>query len=441
MPFLGGQVGFCRLRASLPTAATLQREHLDKCAEHTIATNPTDAGERPGEVEFGWTGGEHIEDNQFSLDKNAWLDGQLAHLGVRVDTNKVPAEVARAIRAREAGSLKDAMPGMRESKKLVREAVDRAIDDERATGKHKRSKMVPLLWDLPRKVVLCATGAQAFTERLANHWRVSFGAGLSQMSSGALAADYYASKGLDRRFEDMRPSRFVDPPAGRSPGEDAIDPDRPEVPWASVEPADFLGNEFLLWVWRRCETGGGRFEVTDESGAQTEVAIAMDRLLEMECAWGFTGKQTLTSTEEGIAPVRMPEAARALQVGKWPRRAGLILAGHDRQYTLSFQADRWLVSGVTLPRPTEEEEATMTEAGDRLEARLAMIRRLDELLLAMFREFLAMRASDAWPGERERISAWIRERAGAEKQRRAVAPAEPVEVHLPEDAHDASLAS
>jgi hypothetical protein len=47
-------------------------------------------------------------------------------------------------------------------------------------------------------------------------------------------------------------------------------------------------------------------------------------------------------TNEG--PTRLPEAFRALQAGKLPRKAGLILVRHDQQYELTLQAETLAVS-------------------------------------------------------------------------------------------------
>ncbi len=49
----------------------------------------------------------------------------------------------------------------------------------------------------------------------------------------------------------------------------------------------------------------------------------------------------------------MPEAFRALQSGKLPRKAGLILVRHGAQYELTLQAETLAVSGLALPKIEE----------------------------------------------------------------------------------------
>ena len=47
-----------------------------------------------------------------------------------------------------------------------------------------------------------------------------------------------------------------------------------------------------------------------------------------------------------LVPTRMPEALRALQAGKLPRRAGMILVRHGAQYEFTLQAESFAVSGA-----------------------------------------------------------------------------------------------
>ena len=70
------------------------------------------------------------------------------------------------------------------------------------------------------------------------------------------------------------------------------------------------------------------------------------RTLTLECPRGQTGKETIPSD----GPTRLPEARRAIQAGKLPRKAGLILVRHDNQYELTLQAETLAVSGASCRR-------------------------------------------------------------------------------------------
>ena len=70
------------------------------------------------------------------------------------------------------------------------------------------------------------------------------------------------------------------------------------------------------------------------------------KTLTLDCPRGETGRDCLTN--EG--PTRLPEAFRALQAGKLPRKAGLIVVRHGQQYELTLQAETLAVSGANLPK-------------------------------------------------------------------------------------------
>ena len=65
------------------------------------------------------------------------------------------------------------------------------------------------------------------------------------------------------------------------------------------------------------------------------------RTLTLECPRGQTGSESITSD----GPTRLPEARRAIQAGKLPRKAGLTLVRHEQQYELTLQAETLAVGG------------------------------------------------------------------------------------------------
>ena len=122
--------------------------------------------------------------------------------------------------------------------------------------------------------------------------------------------------GRTRTVDDATPTVFV---SGQ----------REEIAWTPDETnRDFLGNEFLLWLWYQCDRDSATFKLLDGS----EATVFLARTLTLECPRGMTGHETITF--EG--PTRLPEAMRAIQGGKLPRKCGLTVRGRVRIAARSF---------------------------------------------------------------------------------------------------------
>lgn len=404
MPFLRGQVSFGRLRVAAPTPSLLDGETLSALGANMLETPDFGA---PPEVEAGWVAGDHVYDARFDHEKNIFEGGAAAHFALRIDTNRVPAEIKRALKAQHETAVAAENPSgflSRAQKRDVRDLVDHDVHSELASGRHRRSRMIPILWDAERRALLSAASGGKIIETLSALWRTTYEGALETQSAGSIAHEYLSSKGMEREFEDLQPTALTTRPGGSGEHE------RPEISWSSgsAEPHDFLGNEMLIWLWHHVETRGSEIEIPLPEGGGAVIGVAMDRTLEMECAWGMTGKQSLRGDVDGVAPIRMPEAGDALATGKWPRKAGLIIADSAEKWTLTLQADRWLVSACALPSPGEEME--LESKREEAEWRVERVRRIDELLLGLFHAFLDRRVSARWEDERAALRKWIASR-------------------------------
>ena len=97
------------------------------------------------------------------------------------------------------------------------------------------------------------------------------------MGAGARAYDLAELREQTRAVDDAAPSALV-------PGATVK-----EMAWSPDETSrDFLGNEFLLWLWHEADTRSSTVET--EAG---EVTIYIDKSLDLDCAYGQTGKDTL----------------------------------------------------------------------------------------------------------------------------------------------------
>ena len=419
MPFTRGSVSYARFRLAGDVPSRLEDAVFDALKANVL--RPTIGV--PVERECGWTAGEHILDQDFTREHCGF--GESLHAAMRLDRVRVPAELRRAYLAQEQRAAmlarrdESSAPGLpvrplgRNERRDAKEAAERRWLEEVSDGRHRSSALVPFLWDLPHGTLLAPAASDRVVDALRDLVQTTFGGRLKPVSAGSIALDVLAGKGLSGRFDDAVPDAFGDPPTPRTAELAAMVSDRPEVPWsqAGPEPKDFLGNAFLIWLWMRSEQREGSVDLPDGRG----ISLLVDRTIDMECAWGVTGRQSL----RGDAPGRSAEASKALQQGKWPRRLGLVVSDGFSEWSLDLQGDLFRIGGLKLPKP-EEKPGSEREA---IEQRIESIQTIDGVLHGLYETFLLERFGDGWPSRRQEIAGWI-----AAKGRRPMPSAPVVEM-------------
>lgn len=372
MGFLAGRVSYLRYHVDGPAPAFFGPEHLEKLSAHAIGKQKV--AEKDG-TEAGWIAGEDILDVGFDLAKNIVNDA--LHFALRLDTQKLPADLLRAYAREELQALAVDNPGSAKFilKKQAREAAREKLEAEASDGRYLRRKAYPVLWDHQANQVLVGTTSASVLDRLHQLFQDTFGCGLVLLDAGVIAA-----RKCD--VSQVRPAPFV-------PGHGAA-----EVAWVTdLASVRFLGNELLLWLWSVLETEADVLRLADDS----EVTVMLARTLVLECPRGQSGNETIRTE----APTKLPEARRAVQAGKLPRQAGLILVRHDQQYELTLQAETLAVSGAKLPGVDDGEDRV------RLEGRVGQVRHLIETVDLLYGAFLSRRLGPEWAKELERVQQWL----------------------------------
>jgi hypothetical protein len=380
MAFFSGRLTFARYRVDGPSPGLFGPEHLERLAAHAIGRSRVAS---PDGVEVGWTAGDHILDTRFDLAKN--IVNETLSFCLRVDQQKIPADLLRAYLAVELQAAAEKNPSGRPSARQKREARDAArerLEEEAKDGRFLRRKACPVLWDAPSNELLVGTTALTVVDRLHTHFQQTFGVGFEPLTAGRQAFHLAELRQQTRGVDDAAPAAFI---PGVTPG---------EMAWAPDEASrDFLGNEFLLWLWYTLDGEGDTISLADGS----EAAVMLTRTLTLECPRAQTGRETIQSD----GPTRLPEARRAIQAGKLPRKVGLILSRHDNQYELTLQAETLAVTGAKLPAPEGNDERV------RLEERVALLRAFLETLDLLYDAFGRVRFSESWPKELARVQKWL----------------------------------
>ncbi|MFK7959344.1 MAG: hypothetical protein AB8G96_02375 [Phycisphaerales bacterium] len=396
MGFRSGSVSYARFRVHGGPEA-VERELVEQLASGQMGPMPP--GDPP-EIRAGWTAGTHVLDVDFNASRIVF--GETLVFGLRIDTHRVPADVRKAYRAlaekTRAAELADGDVRSlgRGARREAREEAEDRCRRELMDGKHRNSKHIEVLWRVNTREVFAAAMSDAAVKQLRELFRDTLGATLEPLGAGSMARERLELAGRSRDYEDLRPSPFTPaPPAAEiEPGRDGA---VPLVSWTMGpgEPQDFLGNEFISWLWWRIVAGEGAIEVP-----RSRYELAIDRSLDMQCAWDATGKIGL----RGHAPHRLPEAADALRTGKWPRKVGLLIASGDEFATLTLQGDRFVVAGLALPKP-EEPPADDAEA---MEHRLTSLEAIDEALMTLYAAFVDERSTGTWASIRSAMAAWMK---------------------------------
>ena len=380
MGFFSGRVSCTRFRVVGHSPEIFGPPHLERLEGHAAGKQKTMAADG---VEVGWGAGDHILDTRFDLAKNVINDA--LHFALRIDQHKLPADLLRAYAQVELEALAakhpSGIPSARQKREARQTARDR-LEDEAKDGRFLKRKLVPLLWDAASNELLVGASSPTAIDRLHTLFQQTFGQAFEPLTSGRQAFLLAESRQQTRGVDDADPSAFV-------PGLSTT-----QVAWSPDENSrDYLGNEFLLWLWFMLDAESDTITLSDGS----EMALALTRTLLLECPRAQTGKETITS--EG--PTRLPEARRAIQAGKLPRKVGMILVRHDQQYELTFQGETLAISGAKLPAAEAIEERA------RLEERVTQLRHLLETLDLLYDTFCRLRTTDAWPKELARVQKWL----------------------------------
>jgi hypothetical protein len=383
MGFFSGRLTATRFRVAKRPPRSFGPDHLDKLQVHAVGKQRVASGDG---VEVGWTAGDHILDTRFDLAKNIVND--TLHFALRIDQQKIPGDLLRAYTQVEVEALASANPSGLPSKRQRREAREVArdrLEREAEDGRFLRRKAYPVLWDARSNELLVGTTSATAIDRLHTLFQQTFNVSFEALTAGRQAFLQAEVRGQTRGVDDATPSAFT---AAGGP--------LAELAWLPDEDSrDFLGNEFLLWLWYVLEAESDTLKLADDS----EVTVMMARTLLLECPRGSTGKESITSD----GPTRLPEAKRAVQAGKLPRKSGLILSRHDHQYELTFQAETLAVSGAKLPAAENLEDRA------RLEERVTQLRHLLETVDLLYDAFGNRRLGNAWPRELGKIQKWLQQ--------------------------------
>jgi hypothetical protein len=360
-------------------------EHLEQLRNHSAGRQRIASADG---IETGWIAGGHMLDTDFELAKNIVNDALCFE--IRIDSDKIPSDRLRAYYEVELKALtknnKSGFPSARQ-KREAKEIARERLEQEAKDGRYRKHTCVPVLWDRLSNEVLFGATSITHVDRMCSIFEQTFGVKLEAMTAGERAHLLAEASERKRQVEDSCPSAFIG-----SVSEDYA--------WIAGENSrDFLGNEFLHWLWYQTDVVSDTVKVGPAENL-SEVTIMLARSLTLECPRGQTGHEVFT--HEG--PTRLPESRRAIQAGKLPRKAGITLVRHDQQYEFAIHAETLAIASAKLPAMPDKVNGAL----DRMAHRVTQIRELLETFDLLYAAFLSVRLGSGWAGELAGMQKWLK---------------------------------
>ena len=165
-----------------------------------------------------------------------------------------------------------------------------------------------------------------------------------------------------------------------------------------VRQTEFLGKEFLAWLWFRTETERGAFKLGDKA-----VEIWFDGKITIQ-GENERGLETVTCSGESQS---MKEARFALAENKEVVQATLVLDMGDNQWR--FVLDSLWLNFKTFKTPKVMQDKKDDPDGLFYE-KMFLIEEAVSAMDEIYAEFLELRLSPEWSGEElPKLSRWIRD--------------------------------
>lgn len=392
MGFLNGSATFERFRVTEDQTGAFGSEHIEKLKKFRISKSKSNLHEQPA---TGFSGGAHLLDTDFDAEKN--IIGEALHFGIRTDSCQIPGPIKKAWTAIElAGIMKDNQGGRpsKSQREEAKEAIEARCAVEAEKGNYLRMSETSVLWDAPTETIYLGSTSEKANDNCLELLNRAFGLEFRKVTSGSLAVDFGEAGDSDLTAALYNASATAFHPEGSN-----------NVHWwnGMSDNYDYLGNEFLLWLWWHWQTKSDTIKLSDDS----EVSGMFARSLSLDCPIGEHGKESISAD----SPVALPEAILAVGMGKLPRKAGLTLVREDQQFDFTLQAETFSIGSAKISQIGNDD--AIRDTIDRIES----IRQLSETLDLLFEAFCEKRIGKKWNAEQKKITDWLRSDQPKQKKR------------------------
>lgn len=168
-----------------------------------------------------------------------------------------------------------------------------------------------------------------------------------------------------------------------------------------IREKEFLGREFLTWLWFRSDTSGGVVRILNGE----DVAVSFERFIMLESGEGDAGE---TVTCRGLQ-ASLSEGMSALEAGKKVSKAHLRLGKGEYEWKLTITGRTFDIASLRVPKTVQAgyDDEELSWEGKVLE-RAFMVSTSLEVLDKLFSTFISIRLShNKWQEEKTALGQWV----------------------------------
>ncbi len=156
---------------------------------------------------------------------------------------------------------------------------------------------------------------------------------------------------------------------------------------------NFLGREFLTWLWFKSETQNHKVKIKDIG----EFQLFIDNKIILSSASGSVRENSL----KGNSPAYAPEASAALCAGKMLSEAKFILQNQELNWSFSLSAEDLSLRSVKLPQIAKE------SSSEHFAQRVAYTKMLNDIIESLYKEYINLRLTEHFKKEAALIQSWL----------------------------------
>lgn len=316
------------------------------------------------EPQIGWVSGRHLLDRVIN-DESAYLGGYL-YLNLRTAQRKIPSSLLKAeTKMEELVYIK--ATGNPDVPRKVRKEIKESIEEKRLPQMVPSISGIPFILDQnDNTIYLGATSGKQIDLFL------------------SLFNDTLKIAPIQLTAEELMFELKNDPKNYLG------------IALSSSEDDFFPGRDFLTWLWYYSEEETGE-AIDNDYG---KFAAIIDGPLN----FAADGEGALESVVKKGNPLRSAEARAALKVGKKLKKAKVVFARDNENWSFVFEGDSFTFGSVTLPEGEEMDYAS------RFAERINNLHILKQVFKTYFAIFINELNAEGWNEKFAKIKNWIDKR-------------------------------